>query len=368
MFMCPECEVPLKKKIDSLGLFWVCPVCNGRAVTLEILRKSMPRPIVNELWQRARSGEFKAQRNCPGCRRKMSEIPIVNEVKMLYLDVCAGCHFVWFDPNEFESLPKLEIIRADLPETMKERETLALARLEALKNRQEPDKMFYESPDHWWEYIPAFFWMPVEYDSPSLVHKPIVTWSLAAIIVIVFAMTYNNLEAAVKNYGLIPAELFRHFGFTFISSFFLHGGFIHLLGNLYFLIIFGDNSEDVLGKFKYLLLIALAALAGDFVHIIGDPRSNDPLIGASGGIFGILVYYCLRFPTAKIGILVLFRWFIRIPVGYMLAFWVAEQLVGAFWQRAGVSNVSSLAHLGGAAVGIIFWLIDRKSFSQAAVT
>ena len=367
MFTCPECDMPLKKKINSFGLFWVCPVCNGRAVTLEILRKSMPRPIVNELWQRARSGEFKAQRICPGCRRKMSEIPIVSEVKMLYLDVCAGCHFIWFDPNEFESLPRLEIIRTDLPKTMKGREALAMARLEALKNRQKPD-VFCESPEHWWEYILALFDMPVEYDSPSLVHKPVVTWSLAAIIVIVFAMTFSNLEAAVKSYGLIPAELSRHFGFTFVSSFFLHGGFMHMLGNLYFLIIFGDNSEDVLGKFKYLLLIALAALAGDLIHIIGDPHSTIPLVGASGGIFGILVYYCLRFPTAKIGILFFYRWFRRIPVGYMLAFWIAAQLIGAYLQRTGMSNVSAFAHLGGAAVGIIFWLVERKSFSQAAVT
>jgi len=135
-----------------------------------------------------------------------------------------------------------------------------------------------------------------------------------------------------------------------------------LLGNLYFLVVFGDNTEDVLGKGRYLLLIAVATIAGDVAHILSDPGSTIPCVGASGGISGILAYYCLRFPNARVGIIFWYRWF-RIPVGVMFAVWVALQIITAMRQSAGISNVAGFAHLGGAAVGVLFWWFTRKPFS-----
>ncbi|MHC4677439.1 MAG: rhomboid family intramembrane serine protease, partial [Planctomycetota bacterium] len=119
----------------------------------------------------------------------------------------------------------------------------------------------------------------------------------------------------VTNWGLVPAELGRRFGLTFVTSFFLHGGLVHLFGNLYYLVVFGDNSEDVLGRGRYLLLIAAATIVGDIAHIVSDPGSTTPCIGASGGISGVLAYYCLRFPKASVGIVVFFHW-VRLPVGF----------------------------------------------------
>jgi membrane associated rhomboid family serine protease len=167
-----------------------------------------------------------------------------------------------------------------------------------------------------------------------------------------------NLDPIIQKWGLIPQQFSRHFGLTFISSFFLHGGIFHLVGNLYFLLIFGDNAEDTLGKKYYLFLIALSALAGDLAHILADPNATSPVIGASGGISGILTYYCLIYPRAKVGILVWFRWF-RIPVGLMLFLWFSGQIVGALRQISGFSNISSMAHLGGAVVGGSFWLASK---------
>ncbi len=162
---------------------------------------------------------------------------------------------------------------------------------------------------------------------------------------------------------MIPAKFTRHFGLTFVTSFFLHGGLFHLIGNLYFLIVFGDNTEDVLGKGRYLLLVAAAAMVGDVTHILADPRAAVPCIGASGGISGILAYYCLRFPRASVGMVWWLRWF-RLPVGLMFALWVLTQIVGAMWVSAGMGNVAVFAHLGGAAVGVLFWLWTRRSLSM----
>ena len=249
MFTCPQCNVPLgKQNSPTLGLTWVCPSCHGRALTLELLRHAVPQPLVNRLWQRARSGQYATPRRCPACRRPMAEVPIIAaESKTMYLDVCTGCHFVWFDTREFETLPKIRTKSSEeeaLPQ--KAREALALAPLEAL--RQESATMdTLAPPDHWWQLAVAVLGIPVEYNDTPLRRAPVVTWSLAAVIAAASLAAMTDLKAAVENWGLIPAQFGRHFGLTFLTSFFLHGGFFHLIGNLYFLVVFGDNTEDVLG-------------------------------------------------------------------------------------------------------------------------
>jgi membrane associated rhomboid family serine protease len=161
---------------------------------------------------------------------------------------------------------------------------------------------------------------------------------------------------------------------------------------IFFLVVFGDNSEDVLGKGRYLLLIALATFVGHFAQILSDPGSTTPCVGASGGISGILAYYCLRFPRARVGIILFWvRWirmpvggllvfwillqiitamkgWIRMPVGGLLVFWILLQIITAMKASMGISSVAVFAHLGGAAVGVLFWLFTRQSFSETEVS
>jgi membrane associated rhomboid family serine protease len=95
---------------------------------------------------------------------------------------------------------------------------------------------------------------------------------------------------------------------------------------------------------------------------MADPRGTVPCIEASGGISGILACYCLGFPRASVGIIYWFRWF-RLPAGILFALWVLTQITDAFWISAGNSNVAVFAHLGGAAVGVLFWLWNRRLLS-----
>jgi len=334
-------------------------------MTLGMVKKMIPRQAVNSLWQKARANRQSEGKICPACKRRMAEVPILCGQKTEYLDVCTGCHFIWFDPREFESLPKSAASKAPKAVEMsnKEKEALALASLEEVKRMQTDQEAHETSPDSWWEVAVAYTEIPVEYNYTPLKHRPIATWLLAVVIAVVSLSTFHDLKSVVTNWGLIPAEFSRHFGLTFVTSFFLHGGLVHLLGNLYFLIVFGDNSEDVLGKWRYLLLIATAAIVGDIAHIISDPSSTTPCIGASGGISGVLAYYCLRFPKATIGIVVFFHW-VRLPVGAMLAIWVVLQIFAAMQQSVGIGNVAVFAHLGGAAVGVLFWLWTHHSISR----
>jgi membrane associated rhomboid family serine protease len=289
----------------------------------------------------------------------MAEVPILAaQDKTLHLDVCTGCHFVWFDTREFEALPKTPPKPSEKEAlSPAAKEALALAQVEAIKGQWKDT--LTDSPDHWWQFAVALCGVPVEFNDTPLERAPIVTWSLAALIAVVSLAAMTNLQAAVENWGLIPAAFGRHLGLTFLTSFFLHAGLSHLLGNLYFLVVFGDNTEDVLGKGRFLLLMALAAVTGDTAQILADPQATIPGVGASGGISGILAYYCLRFPSASVGIVWWFRWF-RLPVAIMFGLWVLWQAFEAFYVPADVSGVASFAHLGGAAIGVLFWWWTRR--------
>jgi membrane associated rhomboid family serine protease/Zn-finger nucleic acid-binding protein len=286
----------------------------------------------------------------------MKEIPLGIGSPSRLIDVCIACHFVWFDRGEFEALPKLDVRKPPGKKLSPEEiEAIALQRLEQVKDKQYAEET---GPDHWWQIIPALFGIPIEYNRAPLRNKPIATWLLAAAVAAVSIAAFRNLRPAVENWGLVPAEFGRHFGLTFITSFFLHAGYAHLFGNLYFLVTFGDNSEDILGKSRYLLLIAAATVVGHVAQILSDPGSTIPCIGASGGISGVLAYYCLRFPRARVGLIFWFRW-IRIPVGGLLVLWILLQIITAMKTSMGIANVAVYAHLGGAAVGVFFWLFTR---------
>lgn len=191
---------------------------------------------------------------------------------------------------------------------------------------------------------------------------PLVTWVLTGIIIVVAAVTFQNLSEAIRNWGLIPNEYARHYGVTFISSFFLHGSLLHLIGNLYFLIMFGRRVEGVLGVDRYLLLVILSALAGDIAHILINPGSIIPIVGASGGISGIMAYYCLSFPRSEVRMSFAYIPF-RISVKWFFFFWVIMQFFTALLQISGQSSVSAVAHFGGAIIGLIFWkvIVQRQT-------
>jgi membrane associated rhomboid family serine protease len=188
---------------------------------------------------------------------------------------------------------------------------------------------------------------------------PWATWSLAAVIALVSIAAFTDLRRAVEMLGLIPAQADRYLGLTLLTSFFLHGGIMHLAGNLYYLLLFGDNVEDYLGHRRFLVLVALAAVVGAVAHVAFDPRSDVPVIGASGGISGLVAFYGITFPRAKMIFLIWFRW-MRVPAYAFLGFWLLLQILTAWQQISGLTSVSALAHLGGVAVGVWFWLIWRQ--------
>jgi membrane associated rhomboid family serine protease len=207
---------------------------------------------------------------------------------------------------------------------------------------------------------------PVEKESPAVFSRPWITWLLTFVCIAVFACTVTDLQAAANNWGLIPAEKWRYGGLTFLSSMFLHGGFSHIIGNLYFLMIFGDNVEDFFGKRNYALLILLSGLAAGTLHVFFDPGSPIPCVGASGFISGVIAAYAFCFPKVKISFFLRFLW-IGIPAWAAFGLWIVFQTVMAYATRSnGGGGVAYMAHIGGAIPGILFALYLRFSTSRKA--
>jgi len=364
-FLCPRCKVPLKEVRTSGGVLYGCDRCGGRAVTIELLRKRFTSESINPLWLHAMRGEGRIGLPCPSCLQPMIGV-VLSDQSEIKVDVCQHCHFIWFDAHEVDTLvprrPEPVAAEPELPQ--RAREMLAMAEVERLSKQAEGTDLDSAPPEESWKQIAAFLGMPVEFDELEEQRKPWATWLLSAAIICASLLAFLDLREVVQRFGLIPVQATRLDGLTFVTSFFLHAGIIHLAGNMYFLLAFGHAVENFLRPLRYLALIALAALIGDLAHIALDPRSQTPCIGASGGIAGVIMFYALNFPRMRLAFLwrigfVWFRW-IRLPAWFVFVLWILFQIIGTLEQRAGMSSVSSAAHLGGAAVGLLGWLVWRK--------
>jgi membrane associated rhomboid family serine protease len=148
----------------------------------------------------------------------------------------------------------------------------------------------------------------------------------------------------------VPAEL------TLLTSMFMHGGWMHLIGNMLYLWILGDNVEDCMGHVRFLIFYLVCGLAAVLAHMLIDTGSTTPLVGASGAISGVMGAYLLLHPTARINILIWIFVFVRIvpvPAGIALAAWIALQVANAAMDPGTGGGVAFWAHVGGAAAGMI---------------
>ena len=208
-------------------------------------------------------------------------------------------------------------------------------------------------------------------DTISSKNYPVVNNLLIGINVFVYlaVMLTHGTELSRFDYiyGLVPARYstpqiasyfsFGQQAFSLISFMFLHGGFWHLLGNMWTLYIFGDNVEDRLGPVRYLLFYMLCGMASGFTHLILNLHSNIPVIGASGAIAGIMGAYMLLHPYAKILTLIpiiFIPWFVEIPAVFFLGFWFLMQFFQATSVDSGVSGIAWWAHVGGFLFGMLF--------------
>jgi membrane associated rhomboid family serine protease len=141
-----------------------------------------------------------------------------------------------------------------------------------------------------------------------------------------------------------------------VTSMFLHGGWMHLLGNMWFLWLFGNNVEDSMTRPRYVAFYLISGLAAAFLQVFADPGSNIPMVGASGAISGVMGAYLILFPKVKVYTLVPLGFFITtfaLPAWVMLLYWMGLQLLGGFTSIGGEGGVAFWAHVGGFIAGVV---------------
>jgi len=196
-------------------------------------------------------------------------------------------------------------------------------------------------------------------------HFPLVTITIIAINVVVYLyqimLPERELSRLVWQMGIVPLRVVSHLSLpaalTFITAMFMHGGFLHIFGNMLYLYIFGDNVEDVLGHVLYAIVYLLFGIGASLAQIAVAPRSNIPTIGASGAIAGVLGAYFVFFPRARVQYLVTLGYFVRfveLPALIALGGWfILQFLSGLFSLGIGqVGGVAWFAHIGGFALGL----------------
>ena len=152
---------------------------------------------------------------------------------------------------------------------------------------------------------------------------------------------------------------------TLLSSMFMHGGWLHLGGNMLFLWIFGDNVEHRAGPIPYLLAYLAAGLVGSLAQILGDPTSPIPSLGASGAISGVLGAYLVLFPRNRVTAFV-FRFLVQVPALAAIGMWIALQVISSLADPTGAGGVAYLAHIGGFVAGVVTGLLFRSLPDRAS--
>jgi membrane associated rhomboid family serine protease len=203
------------------------------------------------------------------------------------------------------------------------------------------------------------------YDTIRPRRFPIINWLLIALCVLVFLYELrignSALNGFIGTWGLVPVRFWTNpqsEWVTIFSAMFLHGGWFHILSNMWVLFIFGDNVEDRMGHSSYLVFYLLSGVAAGLMQSFLLPQSSAPMIGASGAIAGVLGAYLVLFPRARIlslvPILFIFT-VIEVPAVIFLLFWFASQLFSGFLSLGGASGsgVAWWAHVGGFVFGLL---------------
>ena len=217
--------------------------------------------------------------------------------------------------------------------------------------------------------------IPLKDDNPTS-GKPVVTYFIMGLCIIVFFAQISSQSYKTGqlfySYGLIPSVLMGHNQLpmdlyaipgwlTIFTSMFMHGGFMHLGGNMLYMWIFADNIEDNLGPSKFLIFYLCAGIGAAMTQVLMDTQSQVPMIGASGAIGGVLGAYLINYPNARVLVLIPFGFFsqlIKIRALYVLGFWFILQFISSG------GGVAYAAHIGGFISGIILILFFNKKVKK----
>ena len=233
--------------------------------------------------------------------------------------------------------------------------------------------------------------MPLGDDDSLRKSTPVVTYALIAINAIVWFIQLSSGEPFTNGWSTVPYEITHGVDLqgvfdvtaggqvfpihlyhspapiylTLLSAMFMHGSWMHILGNMLYLWIFGDNVEDLLGRGRYLLFYLVCGVAASLAQVFYAPDSHIPSLGASGAIAGVLGAYAIKFPRNKVRVLMM-RVVTQMPAIFVLGMWILLQVVSQVGSPAGeASGVAYMAHIGGFVAGLVLVLLMARRRAPA---
>jgi len=391
--LCPKCRTELKQQRNAYVGFQECPECGQCVLQLKAIRDHLTKDDSRFFWSEMIDTPTD-DHICPHCDNPMQGNPLSFEQRRIvppteptgiFLHICRNCQLISFNVSDFDRLPLLPPQEKKMKNVGRQaassetQDKLARALLTADRQTRPNEELaeeLQEDPKNW---LPALFGLPVKtHQHEEGEHFAWACGILALLIVGVSVATLlTNPSQIIDQFGLIPNEMFRLGGLTLVTNFFLHGGWVHLIGNVYFLLLFGLSVNRAIGTVRFLLLVAAATFAGDILHIltclITDRGMSTPSIGASGGISGVIIFYALRFPHSRIHFWLwwsnLHGIFKHVPhagswvtLHAEAAFiaWILYQVFLYYRQAFGSTDVSAAAHIGGIATGAaLFYYFKR---------
>jgi rhomboid family protein len=199
---------------------------------------------------------------------------------------------------------------------------------------------------------------PIGDDDSARRTVPVVTYALIALNVLVFFLELSGGDPFIERWSVVPRRLTQNPGGDFITVFtsmFMHGGWLHLAGNMLYLWIFGDNVEDRFGHAKFTLFYFLCGIAATVAQVAMSASSNIPNLGASGAIAGVLAAYLILFPRGSVRVL-MGRGVVPMPALMVIGLWIVLQFIngiGSITQSAETGGVAYMAHIGGFVAGLL---------------
>jgi len=284
-------------------------------------------------------------RRCPGCYVRLG-LRELAKGSAIEIDQCPKCSGVWLESGEF---------------TAARRFLESHGRLGGKKAESGGPTIVWDEDSTSAAFFQYLTGLPLEINVPQTLFPPVVT-ALIVLNTAILALTLlsGNFEHWIRTLGAVPADIsaMRNLH-TLITSVFMHGGILHLVGNMYFLWVTGDNLEERFGPIKFLVFYLFCGVAAGLMHVVSDAASTVPSVGASGAISGMMGAYMVLFASHRFVV----RWFFfyypvkfEIPAYGYFIFWIALQILYA---SLGLPEVAWFAHIGGFVCGAVIGLIVR---------
>ena len=381
-----------------------CPKCNGNMIQVQAsdltvrdknyrcdaCKYSMyPKNYLVKKWNVSRCtvGEVDSENLCPVCQESTKKV----ECEHGEMHYCSNCDSFIMPEQTLNKLEIRQTISFAADET--DYDTELDDEYEYKKAMQEVQYNTSKKPEYkkvevdidyncdenmtQEDFVLAFFGLPIKDKNVKVTGSAYVTLFLMVACVEFFILSMlGNYPEIIKNFGFTPGRPFHFYGFTLISTMFMHGGIWHLISNLYFLYIYGDSVEAKLGKVKFIILILLSNLLGDLLHSVVNLHSDIPLIGISGAVSGVAVFYTILYPNNTFSFLPFFvfqilfmrgnYWWLRIKAKYILGIWLFFQILDGI--SSGESNVAFFCHIGGAICGFIMALVFNPKIDEEKKT